>query len=291
MIPLLQLFCFWRLKSETSICLRDMKSSDAFNVFINLNLQGNKIHPLWGTAQLFVHPRFMHGAATRCNVYWGSVTFCTVCFTFIECVSLFLNLKNVRELVLQLWIRCLCLFCGSSQEGHGGGWFWILGKNGYLSLICIYVWLNNFIYSSYLVIKLKNSTGHTHYLGGENYVFWGGREGYQTLLNTDMGRELGHLVFLSNMSLLLSYFVCYLSFLRYYVLLTRFYYPDVLFWFYFYDLTETICCLFAGKIPRSCCCLQEENWIQWYVFLLPIVMDLLLWLSDARKIPTVIGVE
>ena len=26
-------------------------------------------------------------------------------------------------------------------------------------------------------------------LGGENYVLWGGREGYETLLNTDMGRE------------------------------------------------------------------------------------------------------
>lgn len=34
----------------------------------------------------------------------------------------------------------------------------------------------------------------THYLGGENYVFWGGREGYQSLLNTDMGRELDHMV-------------------------------------------------------------------------------------------------
>ena len=30
-------------------------------------------------------------------------------------------------------------------------------------------------------------------LGGENYVFWGGREGYMTLLNTDMGRELDHM--------------------------------------------------------------------------------------------------
>jgi xylose isomerase len=30
----------------------------------------------------------------------------------------------------------------------------------------------------------------THRLGGENYVLWGGREGYDTLLNTDMGREL-----------------------------------------------------------------------------------------------------
>ncbi|KAL0289750.1 UNVERIFIED_CONTAM: Xylose isomerase [Sesamum calycinum] len=33
----------------------------------------------------------------------------------------------------------------------------------------------------------------THYLGGENYVFWGGREGYQSLLNTDMERELNHM--------------------------------------------------------------------------------------------------
>ncbi|XP_052199720.1 uncharacterized protein LOC127806450 [Diospyros lotus] len=33
----------------------------------------------------------------------------------------------------------------------------------------------------------------THYLGGENYVFCSGWEGYQTLLNTDMERELNHL--------------------------------------------------------------------------------------------------
>ena len=30
-------------------------------------------------------------------------------------------------------------------------------------------------------------------LGGENYVFWGGREGYMSLLNTDMGKELDHM--------------------------------------------------------------------------------------------------
>ena len=34
----------------------------------------------------------------------------------------------------------------------------------------------------------------THFLGGENFVFWGGREGYQTLLNTDMKKELDHMV-------------------------------------------------------------------------------------------------
>ncbi len=33
----------------------------------------------------------------------------------------------------------------------------------------------------------------TKELGGENFVFWGGREGYQSLLNSDMARELRHL--------------------------------------------------------------------------------------------------
>ena len=33
----------------------------------------------------------------------------------------------------------------------------------------------------------------THHLGGSGYVFWGGREGYTSLLNTDMKRELDHL--------------------------------------------------------------------------------------------------
>jgi len=33
----------------------------------------------------------------------------------------------------------------------------------------------------------------THRLGGENYVLWGGREGYETLLNTDLGQELDHM--------------------------------------------------------------------------------------------------
>ncbi|TNY04482.1 xylose isomerase, partial [Escherichia coli] len=32
----------------------------------------------------------------------------------------------------------------------------------------------------------------THRLGGANYVLWGGREGYETLLNTDLKRELAH---------------------------------------------------------------------------------------------------
>uniref|UniRef100_A0A0E0EFX8 Xylose isomerase n=1 Tax=Oryza meridionalis TaxID=40149 RepID=A0A0E0EFX8_9ORYZ len=75
------------------------------------------IKPLWGTAQLFMHPRYMHGAATSPEVK---------------------------------------------------------------------------VYA-YGAAQVKKALEVTHYLGGENYVFWGGREGYQTLLNTDMKRELDHL--------------------------------------------------------------------------------------------------
>lgn len=41
--------------------------------------------------------------------------------------------------------------------------------------------------------QVKNAIDATIKLGGENYVFWGGREGYMSLLNTDMGRELDHM--------------------------------------------------------------------------------------------------
>lgn len=72
---------------------------------------------LWGTACLFIHPRYMHGAATSCllDVY-----------------------------------------------AHAGA-------------------------------QVRKAMEVTHQLGGSGYVFWGGREGYTTLLNTDMKRELDHL--------------------------------------------------------------------------------------------------
>jgi xylose isomerase len=72
---------------------------------------------LWGTANLFSHPRYMHGAATSCNA------------------DVF----------------------------------------------------------AYAAAEVKKCLEVTKELGGENYVFWGGREGYQTLWNTDMKRELDHL--------------------------------------------------------------------------------------------------
>ena len=75
------------------------------------------IQLLWGTANFFSNPRFMHGAATSCNA-------------------------------------------------------------------------DVFAYAASQVKKMLEVTKE---LGGENYVFWGGREGYQCRLNTDMQRELDHL--------------------------------------------------------------------------------------------------
>ena len=79
------------------------------------NRSGVKL--LWGTANMFSHPRFMHGAATTCN-------------------------------------------------------------------LDVY---------TYAAAQVKKAMEVTHRLGGENYVFWGGREGYQSIYNTDMKRELDHL--------------------------------------------------------------------------------------------------
>ena len=72
---------------------------------------------LWGTANLFSHPRYMHGAATSPNA------------------DVF----------------------------------------------------------AYAAAQVKKAIEVTHELGGVNYVFWGGREGYSNLYNTDMKRELDHL--------------------------------------------------------------------------------------------------
>ncbi len=79
--------------------------------------QRTGIKLLWGTANMFSHPRYLHGAATSCNA------------------DVF----------------------------------------------------------AYAAAQVKNCLEVTQRLGGENYVFWGGREGYQNLFNTDMKRELDHL--------------------------------------------------------------------------------------------------
>ncbi|MCX6900928.1 MAG: xylose isomerase [Verrucomicrobia bacterium] len=79
---------------------------------------------LWGTANLFSNPRFVHGAGTSCNAD---------VFAFAAA-----QVKKAMEVTMEL--------------------------------------------------------------GGQGYVFWGGREGYSTLLNTDMKRELDHLAKLLHMA-------------------------------------------------------------------------------------------
>jgi len=93
------------------------KNFDAVVDALEAEQQRTGIKLLWGTANMFSHPRFMHGAATSCNA------------------DVF----------------------------------------------------------AYAAASVKKCLEVTKRLGGENYVFWGGREGYQNLLNTDLKRELDHL--------------------------------------------------------------------------------------------------
>lgn len=53
---------------------------------------------------------------------------------------------------------------------------------------------------AYAAAQIKNAIDATIKLNGTGYVFWGGREGYETLLNTDMGFELDNLARLLKMS-------------------------------------------------------------------------------------------
>jgi len=53
---------------------------------------------------------------------------------------------------------------------------------------------------AYAAAQVKKALEVTHELGGENYVFWGGREGYETLLNTNLKREQEHLAAFMHMA-------------------------------------------------------------------------------------------
>ena len=59
---------------------------------------------------------------------------------------------------------------------------------------------NVFGHPARAMLQIKNAIDATIELGGENYVFWGGREGYMSLLNTDMKREKEHLATMLRMA-------------------------------------------------------------------------------------------
>ncbi|MCF0243982.1 MAG: xylose isomerase [Bacteroidaceae bacterium] len=50
------------------------------------------------------------------------------------------------------------------------------------------------------IVQIKNAIDATIELGGQNYVFWGGREGYMSLLNTDQKREKEHMATMLTMA-------------------------------------------------------------------------------------------
>jgi xylose isomerase len=54
---------------------------------------------------------------------------------------------------------------------------------------------------AYAAAQVKKAIEVTKELGGENYVFWGGREGYETLLNTNLKREQDHLAMFMHMAI------------------------------------------------------------------------------------------
>ncbi len=53
---------------------------------------------------------------------------------------------------------------------------------------------------AFAAAQVKKALEVTHALGGAGYVFWGGREGYQNLWNTDLKRELDHLATFMHMA-------------------------------------------------------------------------------------------
>lgn len=52
----------------------------------------------------------------------------------------------------------------------------------------------------YAAAQVQKVMDINHKLGGQNHVFWGGREGYQTLLNTNMKQECDHMAALYKMA-------------------------------------------------------------------------------------------
>lgn len=82
----------------------------------------------------------------------------------------------------------------AKQEASGVGLLW-----GTANLFSHPRYMNgaatnpDFAVLAHAAAQVKAAIDATVALGGENYVFWGGREGYFSLLNTDMARELDHL--------------------------------------------------------------------------------------------------
>jgi xylose isomerase len=95
------------------------------------------------------------------------------------------NTRNLEEMVDYL---------GSKQEATGVKLLWgtanLFSNRRYMAGAATNPDPDVFMFAAATV---KTCIDATKRLGGQNYVLWGGREGYETLLNTDMGHELDQL--------------------------------------------------------------------------------------------------
>jgi len=91
-------------------------------------------------------------------------------------------------------LKAITEYLGEKQEATGVKLLW-----GTANLFANRRYMNgaatnpDFHVLSHAGAQVKTALDATIALGGENYVFWGGREGYMSLLNTNMKREKGHL--------------------------------------------------------------------------------------------------
>jgi xylose isomerase len=94
------------------------------------------------------------------------------------------SLKNLNEVADYL---------GEKQTGHKARLLW-----GTANLFSHRRWMSGAATNpdpdvyAYAAATVKANMDVTHRLGGQNYVLWGGREGYETLLNTDLAAERAH---------------------------------------------------------------------------------------------------
>ena len=94
------------------------------------------------------------------------------------------SLRNLEEIVEYL---------GEKQASHKTQLLW-----GTANLFSHRRWMSGAATNpdpevyAYAAATVKSCMDATHKLGGQNYVLWGGREGYETLLNTDLSQERAH---------------------------------------------------------------------------------------------------
>ena len=94
------------------------------------------------------------------------------------------SLRNLQEITDYL---------GEKQAGHKAKLLW-----GTANMFSHRRWMSGAATNpdpevyAYAAATVKAAMDATHQLGGQNYVLWGGREGYETLLNTDLKQERAH---------------------------------------------------------------------------------------------------